>query len=109
VTVSGLTPTRTRLRDRSIELSYSIPKDDIRRVNRPAIMECKSTQLTDSKSGTAGGGRGKDAVAALSEREADYRDTVVLIDAGGRCSAAELADVGADLYESTRERPLQHS
>jgi hypothetical protein len=99
VMVSGLTPTRMRLSDRSVEMSFRIEKDKIQKVNRPARMETEAPQLAEHKQGTVGSASTERDVSALAEREADYRDTIVLIDAGGRSSAADLAEGGSDLYE----------
>ena len=97
VTITGLTPTRMHLRDRLIEVSFSFEKDTVQKIIRPARME--SPQLAAHKEGDAGGTNTECGVSALSACEEDYLDTIALIDAGGRSSAADLPEVGPELYE----------
>ena len=99
VTVRGLTPSRMRLNARSMEMSFSIERAKIQKVNMPARMKAEPAQLVGHKQGTVGNANDEHDVPALDEREADYRDTIVLIDAGGLSSAADLTEVGSDLYE----------
>ena len=94
MTVSGLKPTDMRLRDRSIEVSFSIEK-----VNQPTRFESQSPKLVGRKERNAGGASAERDVPESSARATDYLDTIALIDAGGRSSAADLLEGWADLYE----------
>jgi hypothetical protein len=100
VSASGVTPTGMRLRDRSIELSFTIEKDKIHKVNRPALLASEPPQSADHTQDTAGGTSTERDVSLSLARAADYRDTLALIDAEGRNSAADLLESRADLYEA---------
>jgi hypothetical protein len=93
VVVTGLTPRRLRLRDGVVELSYVIPKEGIRRMNRPAIPDDNTHQH-----GGAANGR-EDVASDSAGRETDYREMIALIDASGRSSAGVFADAPGDPYE----------
>ena len=100
VMVAGLTPTRIRLCDRAIEMSFTIEKGKIQKVNRPAMAASDSPKLMRHKQDIVDRTSTDTDAPASMARAADYLDTLTLIDAEGRSSAADLLEGRADVCEA---------
>lgn len=91
IAVSGLAPTRMHADERMIEIGFRVDKDDVQKTAQPGGRDAGSTHVAGQRQGHGS--------AINDEVEVDYRDTIRLIDACGRSSAADLLEGKGDLYE----------
>lgn len=91
IAVAGFAPTGMLSDERVIEIGFNVGKDEVQKTVQTGGRNAASTQLAGKRQVPSG------AVAA--EVETDYRDTIHLIDACGRGSAADLIEGKGDLYE----------
>lgn len=91
IAVAGLAPTRVRADEQLIEIGFRVDKADVQKTAPPGGRDAESPHVAGQRQNQGG--------AATDEVEVDYRDTIRLIDACGRGSAADLIKGNIDLYE----------